>query len=485
MDLSIMKWLNEPIMEEQLIPLLFLSDAEIEEFKRQIENFPSKDLVLKIAEKIEVDPAFLFFVHNPYPFYCYYQFPVFLSIDVFSETFIDVLHVKERIHGLQKAITEAMQMQDYKRILFYTEDRAKVLIFNKLYWLVPDEKKYGFYQDLYTFLDYGHQAIDKDIRKHVWKCQPHSEKEKIRLELDRIEPGEYITIFRGEGKESTPYDRAMSWTTSLSVAAFFATRIKSDISGKVYRARVRKEHVLDYIEYRGEKEILVFPEHLSDVEQISMPTLQEELEALDQEGYLKEYFLYKNTFLKKKYFQNPGGIHGIDHVKRVLYHAIALSRALGLSDSDRAILANASLYHDIGRTHDGYCTMHGEWSWRKYKTKIASKYPLISVNAVKKRRMGENEGYDLQGLNDEEQRIVQFIIEYHCREDEEGKRALQEMNLPHNLKERCLRLYEIFKDCDGLDRVRLSLKEFDERYLITAEAKKRLLIAYQVKNYSF
>lgn len=475
--------LNEAIREEQLIPLLNLKEEVRENFKAKDPNFPTEEKVKMLAESMQVDPSHLYYVNKEMGTFCYYNFPTYMTIDVMNEQFVEALRVPERIKALLELAKESLENKDFYRLFAVTEDAAKIMLFNKLYWMAPDEEKFEMYREIYSLLDYGHSAIQREIIQDVWKHQPESEKRRVRWMLDQMEDGEMITVYRGEGNGSTPYDKSMSWTTSLSVAAFFATRIRSHLDAKVYQARIRKDLVLDYNDDRKEQEVSLFPENLQDVEELSLVTLKEQLDPFQNEGYMDEYFLYKNTYMKEEHYRHPKGIHGVTHVKHVLFHALELSRAMGLSHSDRAILANASLYHDIGRKHDGHCTMHGDWSWTQFEKTIKPHNRLMGINCVKRQAEGEG-GYDLSLLSKEEEDIVRFLVEYHCRNDEDGQAALRKKHLHSKARERYWRLYLIFKDCDGLDRVRLPLDELDVRFFRTEQAKERIVLAYQVQNIS-
>ena len=86
--------------------------------------------------------------------------------------------------------------------------------------------------------------------------------EMIRLsELDDI-----ITIYRGV----TPYNaknvRALSWTTDIKKAEWFANRFGQ--SGTVYKTQISKAKVLAYFMGRGESEIIVNPKELKNLQAI-------------------------------------------------------------------------------------------------------------------------------------------------------------------------------------------------------------------------
>lgn len=146
-----------------------------------------------------------------------------------------------------------------------------------------------------------------------------------------------------------------------------------------------------------------------------------------------------------RFFHNADGIHGIGHTKRVLFWALALSEFEGLNVFDCDILSAAARYHDIGRLNDWVCEEHG----------------FRSVS-----RVLENHLLDM--LDSQRFNTVAFLISYHCIDDKAAELCLREDKGIAD-KERAWRLYKVFKDCDGLDRVRI--RDLDVRYLRTKSAK--------------
>lgn len=75
-----------------------------------------------------------------------------------------------------------------------------------------------------------------------------------------------ITIYRGV----TPYNaknvRALSWTTDIKKAEWFANRFGQ--SGTVYKTQISKAKVLAYFMGRGESEIIVNPKELKNLQAI-------------------------------------------------------------------------------------------------------------------------------------------------------------------------------------------------------------------------
>lgn len=168
-----------------------------------------------------------------------------------------------------------------------------------------------------------------------------------------------------------------------------------------------------------------------------LPSEQKLLQIVLGHRDIGVYFSRINNGKFPAYFHNPHGIHGILHAKRVLLLSLALSHLHDLNRADTHILATASLYHDIGRTHDGTCYEHGRHSMQK-----AVKLGLID------------------GRVNEENEILRYVVVNHSINDQDTESV---ENYAVADRERAVRLMKLFKDSDGLDRVRIH--DLDVSYL--------------------
>lgn len=144
------------------------------------------------------------------------------------------------------------------------------------------------------------------------------------------------------------------------------------------------------------------------------------------------YTQYKNL-IKDDIFLHPYSVHGITHSKRVLWLASQIADIIQLNHREEIILALACCYHDIGRVNDCYDEEHG------------------ALSAKKVIRLGLLDGYE---LNNDEIELILGLITMH--------------SLPDNLfvgRDRPLLLYQILKDADALDRIRLGKGDLDPAYL--------------------
>ena len=74
-----------------------------------------------------------------------------------------------------------------------------------------------------------------------------------------------IVVYRGlQGKKAKA--KGFSWTTDEWRARWFANRWKTQ--NKVFRAKIRKEDVFMYTDARNEKEVILNPYKLKEIEEI-------------------------------------------------------------------------------------------------------------------------------------------------------------------------------------------------------------------------
>lgn len=84
-----------------------------------------------------------------------------------------------------------------------------------------------------------------------------------------------VTVYRGVTEYNAKNIKALSWTLDRDTAEWFAHRYGE--SGKVYEARIGKEHIHAVFLGRNEAEVIVDPKHLMDITQV-----HEQAEILEQ-----------------------------------------------------------------------------------------------------------------------------------------------------------------------------------------------------------
>lgn len=163
--------------------------------------------------------------------------------------------------------------------------------------------------------------------------------------------------------------------------------------------------------------------------------------------------------------------HGATHCERVTILAFAIGVLKNLKEEDLKILLESTKYHDIGRIDDNEDEFHGR----------------RSANQFDKYNIGKD-------FSMEDKNILKAICVGHSIDDREFESIMQEFNIEE--KDKCIRLFEILKDADALDRVRLKYSEeeiqtlrvddsiIDLNYLRTSYSKMMIPAAYELyENY--
>ena len=149
-------------------------------------------------------------------------------------------------------------------------------------------------------------------------------------------------------------------------------------------------------------------------------------------------------------FAHASRTHGQAHVARVMVHAFRLIEATGLTD-EASRLWGAVYLHDLARTHDGFCEVHGR-------------------DAV----LRVNESTDLQdrlashGVASDDTAMLLAVM-MHCLPDDHA--ALAKPMWP---------VLSMLKDATGLDRVRTG--ELERSYLRSEAARGMVDFAQALYN---
>lgn len=157
-------------------------------------------------------------------------------------------------------------------------------------------------------------------------------------------------------------------------------------------------------------------------------------------------------FIRPNGFDASETIHGLGHTRRVHIHAMALGEVLGLVPGDLEALSYAALWHDIGRTHDGADYYHG------------------AKSAGKVVGLGLHDPVDPYVLE-----LALFAVTHHC--GDEGHAEIAARWLPDF--DSGWRIFQILKDADALDRVRLHgpngrLRDLNPDFLRFPESHERI-----------
>lgn len=378
----------------------------------------------------------------------YYSNYNLVDINVAAEEFLKQSKIKEKIIQKQIVITSMIKNGDFEYLfLNLIDSRISFWAYEEFFDKIPNKDKYPIFEHIYTSAEYGFKYLNKDFIKKVFKYADRNNLSKL---YHLIDDKGYITIYRGQDDLSLDINKSYSWTTNINTAIFFATRFNYD--GYIYSGKIHINNILGYFDNRDEDEIILYPENIKNVSKLDMLKFEEIIDELDEFCIIDKY--RENAFinLKEEYFLNPKGIHGILHAKRVLLLSLILNYFDGAPEYTD-ILIYASMYHDIGRgNNDNQDFNHGKYSFKK---------------------INELQLLDKFNINDEDRNILKFIIDFHCIDDKEAINQIGNYSIKD--KDKALFIFNIFKDADALDRVRI--QDLDVNLLRTDISKKMPLLA--------
>ena len=167
------------------------------------------------------------------------------------------------------------------------------------------------------------------------------------------------------------------------------------------------------------------------------------IDILENEAWIKSY-PFIDDFIKSDYFEIlkdsydrlntdilfDSHIHGQDHIERVIFFAHLLAFHYKLDQRDTDVLRNAASLHDTKRVNDGWDTEHGH------------RAAIESISYSYADRADDN--------------VIQAVIAAHSTDDKIMDDTIREFIKDSDDFERTKRLAKLFKDADGLDRVRIN-----------------------------
>lgn len=444
---EIIELVRGSLREEDLVPVKKLKDKNfVDEVSKRF-HLPTYEQIEELAKKLETSVEYFFIDLKGLTPIVYFHDGLLLEIHAYDDDYIRDFQVKERLNQGLKVLRRCIQENNYMDFFIRVDSRVRILLFKRLFNEIPDKDLYEIFLTIYSHADYGFTEIDEKYFSRIIRCKSKQQQQKIEKSLKKeVDKDGFITVYRGVGSKSTPPDKAYSWTIDIGTVAFFASRFSE--AGDIYTGKVHIKDVIAYIDSRNEKEILALPGKVKEIKKMDLLNIERVVEDFPD---LMEDYVIEAGDIKDKYFLNPESIHGVLHAKRVLLLAYIIGLYEELDDNDMEIVLNAAKYHDIGRTNDNYDEMHG----------------ILSFNKMLQLELVDKEMEDIH--------ILQFIMENHCIDDKKGLANLEKY--PIEDKNRAIRLYQILKDADGLDRVRLG--DLDINYLRLLISKRLVLVAQQ------
>ena len=167
------------------------------------------------------------------------------------------------------------------------------------------------------------------------------------------------------------------------------------------------------------------------------------------ENILREVKQYSEKIIPEHYLDSIG-IHGAGHAKRVLLLSAILADLNGLTTTEKDILYHGAVYHDIGRTCNGVDDTHGLKSWRKVKA--------LGI---------------LDKKSEEFERALEYVITNHSISDVKVKAFT---NGCESIRVKLI--FELLKDSDGLDRIRLG--DLKVKYLRNEHSRELVEVSRRI-----
>ena len=444
---DIFKLSHGNLNKNSLIPVSLFSD---DQFRQSIisqtkYDIPPYKTILEIIQYLNRPISNFYFSDNFLTPFTYLSGPTMVDIPSFKIEELEMCQTKLRIEKVEESMNNYISKKQYDRLFFLIEKKIALSYYIQSFNDIPDDQKYDCFEDIYSRSEYGFSSLSKDFFLNVFK---YKSKENLSENI-KPDSNNLVKIYRGQNTESTPYQKAFSWTIDFNTAIFFATRFDSK-NAKVYEAMVKFDDILAYIDRRGESEVIIDPDCLINPKKMVLYNLNKFLKS---KNITENYMDNINNPDLIRLFKNPEGIHGLLHTKRVLLMCLIMAHLESLNTDDTNILIKASLYHDIDRKTDDECLIHGLDSFKK-----AVELGLIDIK------------------NEEEREILRYIIENHCISDLKSLENLSKYEIKDT--KRALNLFYIFKDSDGLDRIRL--RDLDTNYLRTKHALNLVPVAYEM-----
>ena len=422
--------------------------AVVAMMKFRPDRFRYEECLPYLAEHgLEVND-FYFSRYHAFAWCVYYKDFVMLEMPAFNPQTLESYQPAQSYRFEKSRLEACLEAQDYLSFFTIINQRLALKAYLDLFARIPDSDKTEIFWYIYSRCNYRLEDFDPafitQIRSFTLDDSP----------LNRDPEGTYWNIYRGqpcESQESPAHQPwATSWTLDINAAIKHSTRLLT--KGRLYAGKIACEKVVALIKYRNENEIIAYPDDIYDIKEIPLLSYDDLEPQLQAQGILALDGACRQR-LKAQYFHRPFGIHGLAHTKRVLMHCLILSFLERLNPADTDMLCNAALFHDIGRTNDNYDPEHGRESYKKLLTLHLSPYEDVDSSET-----------------------LRFLMENHCITDQAAAGLLSGYQVQD--PDHVLSLYHIFKDADGLDRIRIM--DLDVKQLRTASAPRLLLVARQL-----
>ena len=330
--------INQASLETMLPLTAVQTSADIERYYK--EGYSIGITATEFAKKYPRLPVGkIYAAHNMLAplYYCEFDsttVPIVLSLNIYGDKRLAVNSesdekFQQRVLGAAENIStgNAPFIRSY---LFSLEDSLRVSVLSRYIELSnPDEDLYSLFLDLYRTSDFGFSALKEDDLQKVFAGKSQKQKQDTIKRLSSLP--DVVTIYRGEGSKSTPYEKSFSWTTSYKAACFFACRIPSLENSRIITAHINKSDIIEYFPDDEEKEVLIPPAAVKDVKAdvlLGINALTDEIQALYP---LYQRYRSRIFTLYDAYGRANDEEHDAEHTLRVLFDALLLVQVQGIA----------------------------------------------------------------------------------------------------------------------------------------------------------
>lgn len=391
----------------------------------------------------EIDPNRVYYTSANFGAIFYYEAENSVLIDMswlLMEP--DMKKAQDEFKTFRESILRAIQEKEYIHAVLQLENATMLHVSRDIILRQPATPElYKFFIDVYTHADSGAALFSEDVIRRLLESKSEEQILATQEELNAF-PDE-ITIYRGEDSASTPSDCAFSWTTSKKIAYQFATYYV----GKQYRlitAKVKKADVVERFTERNEEELILLPSTVYDKKTEYLMTAKELFDK--KPNPLNTAMEYIDRYRSSPLLNNRLFDHEASHSMRVAILAAYLADHEKVNVYLDKLLISA-LFHDCGRESDDADNTHGASSYALYKRTYT------------------------------DDPIVEFLMTFHCRDDEDADMALPACENQQDL----WKAYCVLKDADALDRVRLPIYDStDPAYLHFLYSEKLIAVASEL-----
>ena len=160
----------------------------------------------------------------------------------------------------------------------YEGRHERAQLFHYYYDMIPDDKKYEIYRDIWDSVDNMQYLMKPKILRDVFNHRSNIRKDITKSALsDFTDCDGMLTIYRGTYKGAR---KGWSWTLNLDVAHWFARRLESKeacyftlahgihsagAKGEVLKGKAHIDDVMDYLNGRHEFEVIIDPKKVVSV----------------------------------------------------------------------------------------------------------------------------------------------------------------------------------------------------------------------------